>query len=221
MTDSSAAAGAQTSGLYYPNRFARALLNAMGEVMGEHGLSATLELADLSALNDHYPEDNLAREFDFAALARLNAALDELYGSRGGRGMALRAGRAWFARGMTSFGALTGVSDPAFRALPPETRCRIVLGALAEIFSRFSDQRSWVDETETAFHFHAQPSPTAWDQQADRPICHLLVGLLQEAMRWASNGREYTVRETYCAAVGGLAANTACQFVINKQPISG
>lgn len=220
MTDSSAAAGAQTSGLYYPNRFARALLNAMGEVMGEHGLSATLELADLSALNDHLPEDNLAREFDFSALARLNAALDELYGSRGGRGMALRAGRAWFARGLTHFGALTGVSDPVFRALTPEARCRIVLHTLAEIFSHFSDQHSRVDETETAFHFYVEPSPTAWGQQAERPICHLLVGMLQEAVRWASNGREYTVRETHCAAVGGHSPNNVCQFVINKQPVS-
>ncbi len=86
------------------------LFLAMDEVMGQHGLEEALDMAHI----DHLPPDDLAREFAFDRIAALNAALDEMYGARGGRGMALRAGRAWFAQGMKSFGALTGVGDPAF-----------------------------------------------------------------------------------------------------------
>ncbi len=104
--------------LYYPNRFVLSLFLAMEEVMGRHGLDEALELAQI----DQTPPDDLDREFPFERIGALNAALDEMYGARGGRGMALRAGRAWFAQGMKSFGALTGIADPAFRRLPLEDR---------------------------------------------------------------------------------------------------
>ena len=85
-----------SNSLYYPNRFVTYLLQAMEEVMGQHGLDESLALANIAAP----PPDDLSREFPFERIAALNAALDQMYGLRGGRGMALRAGRAWFAQGM-------------------------------------------------------------------------------------------------------------------------
>ena len=44
---------------------------------------------------------------------------DQLFGGpRGGRGLALRAGRATFADALRGFGALAGVGDLAFKVLP-------------------------------------------------------------------------------------------------------
>ena len=82
------------SGYYYPNKIARIYLLAMEEVMGKNGLNAVLHMAGLSHLIDNYPPDNLEREFEFADYSALNAALEEMYGPRGGRGLGLRAGRA-------------------------------------------------------------------------------------------------------------------------------
>lgn len=202
--------------LYYPNRFARDLLLAMEEIMGQHGVDAILGSAGLARLNAEPPPNTLDRAFDFTALSKINAALDDLYGARGGRGMALRSGRAWFAHGMIQFGALRGIADPAFRALPLEDRVRVSLKALADIFSNFSDQASRVEEDANAFRFIVTSSPFAVERKADRPVCHLLVGLLQEHVRWASNGREYIVRETHCAASG----DDHCVFLINKHAVS-
>src|SRR5512142_1229500 len=106
------------SGLYYPNRVARYYLLAMEEIMGKNGLNAILNLAKLGHLIDHYPADDLEKKFDFSEFSALNAALEEMYGPRGGRGLALRAGRAAFARGLQGFGALVGASDLAFKVLP-------------------------------------------------------------------------------------------------------
>lgn len=204
------------SKLTYPNRFARTLLSGMEEVMGNHGLESALAIAELSRYSDHrFPADTLERGVDFTAIAALNRALDELYGVRGGRGMALRAGRAWFSQGLHTFGALAGVSDPAFRALPLEERGRVGLNALANIFNHFSDQGTRIDETKTHFQWIVQPCATAWGNQSERPMCHPIVGLLQETMRWVSNGREYSVRETTCTASGA----EACIFAIHKQPL--
>ncbi len=193
--------------LCYPNRFVLTLFSAMEEVMGQHGLDEALELAQI----DHAPPDNLDREFPFERIAALNAALDEMYGARGGRGMALRAGRAWFAQGMKSFGALTGIADPAFRRLAVEDRVSLALTAQAEVFTRFSDQHSSLETTPIGFQFRIESSPFAWGLHTEKPVCHPLVGLLQECTRWASNGRDYTVRETHCLATG----DPDCVIVIN------
>lgn len=194
--------------LCYPNRFAMDLFTAMGDVMGEHGLQEMLALAGIVST----PDESLVQEYPFARLAALNQAFDEVYGARGGRGMALRAGRAWFAGGMKSFGALSGVADPAFRVLSVTDRCRVGLEAQARIFTHFSAQVTTVKEDAKHFRVVVQPSPFAYGIQAEHPVCHLLVGLLKECLAWASNGHDYPIRETQCIASGG----ENCVFVVQK-----
>ena len=82
------------SGYYYPNKIARIALLALEDVMGKNGVNAILNLANLQHLIDNYPPDNLERQFDFADFSAINGALEEMYGPRGGRGLALRAGEA-------------------------------------------------------------------------------------------------------------------------------
>lgn len=203
------------SGLYYPNRIARFYFQAMEDVMGQSGLNVVLGLAGLEAYIGRPPGDNLAGEFDFAAMAAIQVALEEMYGERGGRGMALRIGRASFAHGMRSFGALAGMNDPAFRALPRDARCRLGLMALANVYSSFSDQQSSFEEDAQAYRFIVHNSPMAWGRTAEKPVCHALAGNLQECMRWISNGDEYYVMETSCRACG----SETCVFTIHKTPI--
>ncbi|MDI6814390.1 MAG: hypothetical protein QMD10_12795, partial [Desulfitobacteriaceae bacterium] len=117
------------SGYYYANKFALITLKALEEVMGKNGVNAILNLAHLPELIDQYPPDNLEREFDFADFSAINWALEEMYGPRGGRGLALRAGRATFADALRNFGALAGVGDLAFKVLPLEIKLRIGLPA--------------------------------------------------------------------------------------------
>jgi predicted hydrocarbon binding protein len=205
----------EPSGLFYPNRIARYVLLATQDVIGRNGLNAILGLAKLDALIDSLPPDNLDKEFDFAALSALTLALEEMYGVRGGRGMALRIGRACFAAGFKHFGALRGMGDPAFVALPLESRIKIAVPAFASIFTKFTDQISSVLDDGDALEFVANPSPFAWGRVDDRPVCHTLSGILQEGMRWASNGHEFHVQEVACKARG----DATCVFRINKTPI--
>ena len=124
------------SGYYYPNKAGMIILESLVNVMGKNGLNAILNLAHLTILIDNYPPDNLAREFDFSDVSAVNQALEEMYGPRGGRGLALRAGRATFSDVLRNFGALAGVGDLAFRVLPLQTKLRIGIPAMAKIFSR-------------------------------------------------------------------------------------
>ena len=96
------------AGLYYPSKFGLIMIKALEDVMGKNGLNAILNLAGLNNYIDNYPADNLEKSFDFADVSSINIALEEMYGPRGGRGLALRAGRSTFADALKNFGALAG-----------------------------------------------------------------------------------------------------------------
>jgi len=203
------------SGCYYPNKMGRILLVSMEEVMGRNGLNALLNLIDLREFQQELPPDNLEREFDFANISNLSKALREIYGPRGGRGLALRGGRAIFSKGLRHFGALAGVSDLAFKVLPLSTKLKIGVPAVARIFAQFSDQGSHVEEKDDHFLYTIDRCSECWQQTADRPICYIAVGILQETLRWVSGGLEFRVDQVACKAMG----DEACVFKIDKDPI--
>ncbi len=205
----------EQSGLYYPNRIARWLLIAMEDVMGTAGLNAILTLAGLGTYIDQPPPNTMARQFDFAHLSSMAQALEEMYGARGGRGIALRIGRACFSQGLKNFGAMAGMTDPAFQILPLDQRTRLGLDAVAAIFVNFSDQVTTVEESAAYYDVIVDPSPMAWGRSTDKPVCHALTGILQETMRWASDGHEFSVQETTCRAAG----HDVCTFRVSKSPI--
>ncbi len=107
---------APQSGLYYPNKIVHLYVEAIEETIGSDVMKAVFELAGVPL--DHYPPpNNLAKEFEFAYFGAINAAVDQMYGERGGRGLALHAGRAGFAGGLGEYGPVIGMSDLAFKAL--------------------------------------------------------------------------------------------------------
>ncbi|MEW6180199.1 MAG: 4-vinyl reductase [Chloroflexota bacterium] len=204
------------SGLYYPNKIARIAILAYEEVMGKNGLNAILNLAGLPHLINNYPPDNLERQFDFADFSAIQGALEEMYGPRGGRGLALRAGRATFDAALRNFGALAGVGDLAFKVLPLHAKLRIGLPAMARIFTQTSDQLSTVEEKDDHFVYIIHRCPVCWGRQTDKPACFIATGLLQEGLKWVSGGHEFRVNQTTARSVG----DETCNFVIMKEPIT-
>lgn len=203
------------SGYYYPNKIGRIAIGALEDVMGKNGINAILNLANASELIDHYPPDNLDRQFDFAKFSSVFGALEEMYGPRGGRGLALRAGRATFNNGLRNFGALAGVGDLAFKVLPLGAKLRIGVPAMARIFSTVSDQHSTTQEFSDHFIYTIHRCPVCWGRHSDKPDCYIATGLLQEGLKWLSGGMEFRVIETKCIAVG----DPSCDFMIYKEPI--
>ena len=205
------------SGYYYANKFALIMIKALEDVMGKNGLKAILNLAHLPELIDNSPPGNLAKEFDFADVSAINQALEEMYGPRGGRGLALRAGRATFADALKNFGALAGAGDLAFKVLPMHVKLRIGLPAMARIFSQVSDQHSTVSEFANEYIYTIHRCPVCWGRKdLDKPVCFIAVGLLQEGLKWVSGGNDFRVYETKCVSMG----DEVCEFTIQKMPIS-
>jgi predicted hydrocarbon binding protein len=204
------------SGLYYPNKIARISLMGLEDVMGKNGLNAILNLAGLFSLIDHYPPDNLDQEFDFADYSAIYGALEELYGPRGGRGLALRVGRAVFSEGLHNFGALAGVGDLAFKVLPLQAKLRIGVPTMAKIFTTTSDQLSTAVELDDSFIYTIHKCPVCWGRKTDKPACHVATGLLLESLKWLSGGNEFRVVQTKAHSCG----DEVCDFQIFKEPIA-
>jgi predicted hydrocarbon binding protein len=195
---------------------ARIYLDALEEVMGKNGTNAVLNLAGLAHLIDNFPPNNLDREFDFADFGALGQAIDDMYGPRGGRGLALRAGRATFSDALSKFGAMIGISELAFRVIPLGTKLKVGLRAMAETFTKFSDQHSNVEEHDDRFVYTIYKCPVCWGRSGEKPICYGAVGILQEGLRWVSGGKDLRVEEFECHAAG----DEHCKFNIFKEPLN-
>ncbi len=204
------------SGYFNTNKFARIYLESIREITGENGLMAILNFTHLYSVGEDFPPDNLDRAFDFSHFSMINRSLQEIYGERGGRGLALRIGRITFDDALNDYGALAGVGDLAFRILPMQKKIRFGLNAMARIFSEKSDQITNLEETEEKFLYHIKRCPVCWGRTGeDQAICYYMVGLLKEGLHWVSGGKEFNITETKCIAMG----DQVCEFEILKSPL--
>ena len=200
---------------YYPNKMGRIILQAMEEVIGHIGVNAVLNIANLNDRINHYPPNNLEKSFSFSELSKIQEALENLYGPRGGRGLALRTGRVCFKYGLREFGPLLGATDIAFRLLPSDPKLRVGAELFADLFNKYSDQRVRVEEQANQFLWHIERCPLCWNRKTDASACHLAVGILQESLYWASSGKVYNVEEIACIAMG----DPACTILIDKKSL--
>jgi hypothetical protein len=200
---------------YYPNRMGRIILLSMEEVMGRNGVNAVLKLASLSHLIENYPSDNTELAFPFKTLGGITDMLENAYGPHGGRGLALRVGRACFNYGVRQYGTQLGLTEMAFRLLPLPMKVSAGAKIFAELFNNLTDQRVRVEEADGKLLWHIDRCPLCWERKAQDPVCHLAVGLLQEALYWLSGGKVFNVEEQTCIATG----DTTCTIVIDQTPI--
>ncbi len=200
---------------YYPNKMGRIILLAMEEVMGRNGVNAVLNLAHLKHIINNYPPNNFDRQVSFEEIAGIQQALENMYGPRGSRGLALRAGRACFKYGLREFGPVLGISDLAVRMMPFSTKMKVGIEVFAETFNKFSDQVVRLSEDADSFIWVNERCPVCWQRHAAEPCCHLAVGILQEAAYWVSGGKNFQVEETRCIAKG----DPMCMFNISRRPL--
>ena len=199
----------------YPQKMGRIILEGMEELMGRSGVDTVLHFASLDALTQNDSKPRMESAFSFEAVSLLQRTLEQIYGPRGGRGLALRIGRACFKYGLKEYGSTLGLTEMAFRLLPLATKLHLGAHSFAGLFNRHTDQRVRVEEKEEQIIWIIERCPLCWERKAEEPVCHLAVGLLQESLYWLSGGKVFNVEETTCIARG----DTACTIVIDKTPI--
>jgi predicted hydrocarbon binding protein len=205
-----------TESFFYPQKMGRIILIGMEEVMGVHGVDAILRLASLEKFIQNYPSAGAERDFPFETVSLLQSTLEQAYGPRGGRGLALRVGRACFTYGLKEYGSMLGLTEMAFRLLSLPTKLSSGTKTFADLFNKHTDQKVRVEEKENKIFWHIERCPLCWGRTADEPVCHLAVGLLQESLYWLSGGKVFDVKEITCIAQG----DATCTIMIDPTPFS-
>ena len=154
----------------YPNRMGRIILLSMEEVMGRNGVHAVLKLASLHSLLDNYPADDAERAFPFSTVSSITNMLEQVYGPHGGRGLAVRIGRACFNNGIRQYGTQMGITEMAFRLLPLPAKINAGAKAFAELFNHFTDQKVRVEEDGDTLLWHIERCPLCWERHAQEPV---------------------------------------------------
>ncbi|MBN1537326.1 MAG: 4-vinyl reductase [Anaerolineales bacterium] len=205
------------SNRFYANRVIRLYLLAIEEVIGKKGLNATLNLANLSHLVDNYPPENMEKQFDFADFSTINMALEEIYGDKGGRLLSTRAGKVYFESALRAFGSSDDSSSNELLNLPILERMRAGLARIVQLTNQMSDQNTSFEERENDFVYTVQNCAACWGRSGEsKPICAMPVGFLQGFLSWLLEGKEYSLREEKCVAVG----DEHCVFIIDKPAAS-
>ncbi|MCE9645614.1 MAG: 4-vinyl reductase [Chloroflexi bacterium] len=199
---------------FYPQKMGRLIFLGMEEVIGTSGVDAVLRVASLEKFIHNYPPSNSERKFSFETVSLLQSALEQIYGPRGGRGLALRTGRACFKYGLKEYGSMLGLTEMAFRLLSLPTKLHSGTRSFADLFNKQTDQKVTVEEKDGMILWHIERCPLCWERKAAEPVCHLAVGLLQEALYWLSGGKVFNVEETACIARG----DATCTIAIDQTP---
>jgi hypothetical protein len=215
MTEVPTLATQESPGHFLPNKMGRIALLALEEVMGRNGVNAVLNLARLQNRIGNYPPNNFVKDFGFDELGQLLQALDEMYGPRGGRGLARRVGQACFKLGIIDFGPMLGIADLTFRLLPLGTRLKVGFEVLAQTMNKYTDNIVRLGESEEHFHWVMDRCGVCWGRVSKSPCCHLAIGVLEEGLYWLSGGRSFYVEEVSCIAAG----DRDCSFLIGKRPL--
>jgi predicted hydrocarbon binding protein len=201
---------------FYPNRMGRIILASMKKELGLERLTEVLRVAGVSHLaNTGSLPANLDKRFAFETVSALQAATEQVFGTRAGRTLNYRIGRGTFELGLKDFDPVLGIADLPKRLMPFGMKFRVGLDVFARVFNQFSDQVVKISETDASHLWIIERCPVCWKRQSDEPCCQLALGLLEESIFWGMGNRRFKVEETQCVARG----DAACTFDIGKEPL--
>ncbi len=179
--------------------------------LGEETLLGIFEKANLPAdLLDPQAASGANSQSAAEAYARIQQAVRVYYG-RGARGSLVRIGRLLWPRLLET----APLSDKAraqwVRALPLSLRPKATLELAASLL-RTSPAGVTVHTLDLDLLLVDHAAAATLGQSEPGPICSVTLGLLHEALFWAT-GREHDLDEVACRAAGG----TACEFKIKLE----
>jgi len=163
---------------------------------------------------DNYPPNNTEMAVNFAEYGAAEQAVEDFHGRRGARAMLVRIGRATFQYTLKEQPAVLGLAGIALKALPMGMRLKLVLERITRAANEDVDQPAHVREEPDAHYFVVEECPCHWRPRHEGPACFVTVGVLQEAVTWAT-GKMFKIEEVACISNGA----SACVYRIPKHPM--
>ncbi len=192
-------------------RLLRLFAETIAEESGIDNLQVILKMAELPV---EWADRQAIGKFDAVAAgeayAGLQRALRTYYG-RGARGILLRVGAQFWGNLLDQAPLALRAQIPLVRGLATTAHPKPALDLLARLYAtKPGDLTVHTLDLDLLLVDHA--SPAAAGQHEAEPICWLTIGLMREALHWATR-REFDVTEVSCRAVGA----PACEFQVKSQ----
>lgn len=183
-------------------------LDGLVEIIGQDGLSVLLKSV--------YPNDHKTTEsFRLCDLQQITSALESLYGSQAGKGIALRSGRASFKYFLQSYKDYLRFDEVAFKMRPSHKRFKEGLKRLVKIFrEKFHIEVELIEEGDV-WIWQSGGYSELGKSQSQELVCHFTEGLLQEFLSWCGGNKFYSVKEIGCCDQG----ERSCSYLIDPKPI--
>lgn len=200
----------------YPNANLLVLMLASEEVMGKNGFNTVLNQGGLSYLVGKYPPNNLERKSPMSLYGKIQQAIEDFYGPRGSRAILIRVGRALFRYSLNEQPALLGIASLGLKALPLNTRMKLVLNRIVKTGEEQLSMPGGVEEADDVFIYHRPLCPCQFrERDKNAGMCdQVTIGTFQEALKWAT-GKNFRVKQTKCLNTG----DDRDEFIIEKTPM--
>ncbi len=193
------------------NKAFRAILLALDEVVGKHGVAAILHQANLPQYINHYPPSTMERRGHLACyVGHIGRVLHDVYGARGSRAILRRVGRNEAVSGIAENAAIANATKLALRFLPRRLQVKLVLDTAAKQVNEQIDTVVRVVEDGAHFYYEDAGCIHCIDWQSATPICYTLAGFIHGLLAWALENEEFTIEEIECRAKG----DALCKFRI-------
>ncbi len=183
-------------------------MDGLLEIIGSAGVSAVLKIVT--------GKEDVSKDcINFSDLHSISNALDALYGPRGGRGIALRSGRASLKYFLRAFGEDLLLNDIDFKMKPTRKRFKDGLSRLMKAYQeKFKIDVNLLDDG-TTWIWQSLNCTECQERQSQGTACQFTEGLLQEFLSWCGGNKNYPITEISCCARG----DEICQYRIDPRPI--
>jgi len=191
------------------DQFGQLMLEGAREIIGQAGVNAVVNRAQIL-----YAEDAVAGT-QTTGVGHIQTALEELYGQRGGQGVAIRSGRVSFNYLLRVEGKELGLMETNFRMLPGQARIYVGLQLLAQRLADMVKRSVVVEEKETCWMWRMDNEPHLDNSRVAKNRCFFIIGFLQEYLMWASGGKYHSVQEVS----GGEKMSDVCLIQLEKDSL--
>ncbi len=171
------------------DQFGHLMLEGAREIIGQAGVNAVVNRAQILYADGPITGGNTA------SVGHIQSALEELYGQRGGQGVALRAGRSGFNHLLRTEGKEMGLTETNYRMLPSQARIFVGLQLLAQKLSAMITRSVQVEELGGHWLWRMENEVQQGCEGVAQNRCFFIIGFLQEYMMWASGGKYHNVQE--------------------------
>ena len=200
---------ASASGRGLPLQFVAIFLDVLTDLVGAHGTGALLRRAGHPEWISSPPRLTLDEFASAETVTAIFAGLEDLYGLRGSRGLGRRLGAGLVERCLKDLGALAGLGDASFQALPGKVRARVGTLALGRVLTGIGVPAQ-VTSTEQATMFSVPDCPFCFGRSLEAAGCMALVGLVEANLRLSAADLALRAEETACRGIG----SAACEVTI-------